>query len=387
MNKEKMKVGIITYHEPISYGAHLQCLGLQIYLKEIGCDTEIIDYSEKAYLELRSTQKIRSLIKRFFNVLKSPISFIKAKNNAKNIEKEKEKFKELLIKRNNKFKEFETKYYNLSKKKYQKYSDLKNEIPIYDAYICGSDQIWNPGFCDMDDNYFLSFAPKNKRVAYAPSFGVSKIPFYAKREYKKRLENIEKISVREKTGAKIIKELINRDVPVVIDPTFLVDKDKWIEIANNSNIELPSEYIVTYFIGIDDYINQYINEVKVKYSNYKIINLVFDQTELGPCDFIKLISNAKLVFTNSFHGLAFAINLNVPFAVGKTLKDFGGNSAFSRMEDLLETLDLSDRIYFGNKELNENWLQLDYSKVNQRKEKVVEESKKYLIEALNSIKE
>ena len=387
MNKGKVKVGVITYHEPISYGAHLQCLGLQIYLKEIGYDAEIIDYSEKAYLELRSTQKIRSLIKRLFNVLKSPISFIKAKSNAKNIEKEKDKFKELLIKRNNKFKEFETKYYNLSKKRYQKYSDLKNETPIYDAYICGSDQIWNPGFCDMDDNYFLSFAPKNKRVAYAPSFGVSKIPFYAKREYKKRLENIEKISVREKTGAKIIKKLTNRDVPVVVDPTFLVDKDKWIEIANDSDIELPSEYIVTYFIGIDDYINRYVNEVKIKYPNYKIINLVFDQTELGPCDFIKLISNAKFVFTNSFHGLAFAINLNIPFAVGKTLKDFGGNSAFSRMEDLLETLDLSDRIYFENKELNKNWLQLDYSKVNKRKEKVVKESKEYLIEALNSIKE
>lgn len=387
MKNEKMKIGVITYHEPISYGAHLQCLGLQIYLEEIGCNPEIIDYSKNAYLELRSTQKIKSLIKRIFNVLKSPISFIKAKNNAKNIEKEKEKFRDLLTERNNKFKDFEKKYYTLSKKRYEKYSELKKECPVYDAYICGSDQIWNPSFCDMDDNYFLSFAPKNKRIAYAPSFGVSKIPSYAKREYKKRLEGITKISIREKTGAKIIKKLTNQDVPVVIDPTFLVSKEKWLEIANNSDIDLPSEYIVTYFIGIDDYIKQYINEIKTKYPNYEIINLVFDQTNLGPCDFIKLISKAKFVFTNSFHGLAFAINLNIPFAVGKTLKDFGGNSAFSRMEDLLEILELSDRIYFCDKELNDNWLQLDYSKANKRKEIVVEKSKRYLIEALNSIKE
>lgn len=387
MNIKKMKIGIITYHEPISYGAHLQCLGLQMYLKEIGCNPEIINYSKKAYLELRNTKRTKTLINRILNVLKDPITFLKAKNNAKKIEKEKKKFKELLNDRNRKFEEFEKMYYILSKKRYEKYSELKENCPEYDAYICGSDQIWNPSFNDMDDNYFLGFAPKNKRIAYAPSFGVNKIPFYAKSEYKKRLEGIKSLSVREKTGAKIIKNLINKDVPVVIDPTFLVSKEKWLEIANNSEIHLPKEYIVTYFIGIDDYISKYINEIKAKYSNYEIINLVFDQTKYGPCDFLKLISKAKFVFTNSFHGLAFAINLNIPFAVGKTLKDFGSNSAFSRIEDLLEMLELSDRIYFGNKQLNDNWLQLDYSKVNKIKEIIAEQSKKYLIEALKDIKE
>lgn len=387
MKNNKFKIGIITYHEPISYGAHLQCFGLQKYLKDTGYDAEIIDYSSKGYLELRRTKKIKSLIKRGCNVLKSPISFIKARNNANKIQIEQEKYKTLIIKRNKKFKDFEAEYYNLSKERYENYSDLKNLIPKYDAYICGSDQIWNPGFCDMDDNYFLSFAPENKRVAYAPSFGVSKIPFYAIKEYKKRLKSIKYISVREKTGAKIIKKLTNRNVPVVIDPTFLIGKEEWSKIADRSDIELPEEYIVTYFIGIDDYIKKYINEVKIKYSGYKIINLVFDQTEFGPCDFLKLISKAKFVFTNSFHGLAFAINFNVPFAVGKTLKDFGKNSAFARMEDLLDNFELSNRIYFGDQELDNSWLDLDYLNVNRIKKELVNNSKKYLNKSLEDIKE
>ena len=387
MNEKNMKIGIITYHEPLSYGAHLQCLGLQIYLEEIGCMPEIIDYSNSAYMELRSTNKIKSLVKRTLKILKNPKGFFKAKRNAKNIEKEKEKYRNLLDERNERFKIFEKKYYKLSQKRYEKYSELKNDCPNYDAYICGSDQIWNPSFCDMDDNYFLTFAPENKRIAYAPSFGVSKIPFYARNEYIKRLKGIYKLSIREKTGANIIKKLINKDVPVVIDPTFLVNKEKWLSIAEDSDVILSSEYIITYFIGIDDYINKYIKEVKEKFPNYEVINLIFDKTKYGPCDFIKIISKAKFVFTNSFHGLAFAINLNVPFAVGKTLKDFGSNSGFSRIEDLLESLGLSDRIYFGNNELNEEWLQLDYSKINQKKEQIVEKSKKYLIEALKDIKE
>ena len=110
MNIKKMKIGIITYHEPISYGAHLQCLGLQMYLKEIGCNPEIINYSKKAYLELLNTKRTKTLINRILNVLKDPITFLKAKNNAKKIEKEKKKFKELLNDRNRKFEEIDKMY-------------------------------------------------------------------------------------------------------------------------------------------------------------------------------------------------------------------------------------------------------------------------------------
>ena len=118
--------------------------------------------------------------------------------------------------------------------------------------------------------------------------------------------------------------------------------------------------MLTYFIGIDEHIQNFIECVKEAFPQYQIINLVFDQSSYGPCDFIKLISQARFVFTNSFHGLAFCINLNVPFAVGRTLKDYGSGSAFSRIEDLLENLELSDRIYDGTVRLDTSWLTLDF---------------------------
>lgn len=386
MKKNKLSVGIITYHETYSYGANLQCLGLQLYLQNCGYKAEVIDYSTNAYLELRSKNRVKSLIQRGLKFIKNPTGFIKAKCNAADIAKKALSFRKELDDRNKKFKEFQKKYYHLSTNRFEMYSEIKENCPVYDAYICGSDQIWNPGFCDMDDNYFLTFAPKGKRIAYAPSFGVKTVPAYMKKEYRKRLNGIDVLSVREKTGAEIVKDITEKDIPVVIDPTFLINKEKWIEISKDSKLDLPKEYILTYFIGIDDYIQKFLDDVNSAFPEYKIINLVFDQSSYGPCDFIKLISEAKFVFTNSFHGLAFCINLNIPFAVGKTLKDYGVGSAFSRMEDLLESLDLAYRIYDSNKHLDNSWLDLDFSESNLKRRALVEKSEDYLRKALLHVK-
>ena len=386
MINENFTIGIITYHDVYSYGANLQCLGLQMFLQEKGYRVEIIDYSTNGYLELREKKKIPTFFYRSIHFLCNPIGFLKVKLNSLQIERKSVEYKEILEQRNKKFKEFQNKFYHLSVKRYKKYSELQNNPPLYSAYICGSDQIWNPGFCDMDDNYFLAFAEKGKRVAYAPSFGVASIPFYAKRIYKKRLKGIDILSIREKTGRTIIRNLIGKDVPLVLDPTFLIEKEKWIElVARESTLEVPEEYIFTYFIGNDEYTQKFLKHINESFPEYEIINLVFDQSSYGPCDFIKLINQAKFVFTNSFHGIAFCINLNIPFAVGKTLKDFGAGSAFSRIYDLLENLKLTNRIYDDNKKLDGSWLKLNFDTCNEIKEKMVERSKGYLLDALEII--
>ncbi|MCI8484007.1 MAG: polysaccharide pyruvyl transferase family protein [Lachnospiraceae bacterium] len=205
--RDQLTAGIITYHEPYSYGADLQCLGLQLFLEGLGYKAEIIDYSMGAYQELRRKRPFRSLLQRGIRFFNDPKRFLKVKRNASEITRQALPFQEQLEIRNQKFKEFQDKYYNLSPQRYENYSDLKNNCPVYSAYICGSDQIWNPGFCDMDENYFLGFAPKGRRIAYAPSFGVQELPRVWRREYRKRLNNIDFLSVREKTGAEMIKKL------------------------------------------------------------------------------------------------------------------------------------------------------------------------------------
>ena len=378
-------IGIITFHDPISYGANLQCLGLQLYLKSVGYEARIIDYSMNSYLEYKNRNKTKKNLIRLYNLIKNPISFIKYRINARAIAKEKEKYRDNLLLRDSNFKTFQKENYNYSEEKYSKISDLKNNPPKYDAYICGSDQIWNPNFCEMDDNYFLTFAPENKRISYAPSFGVSNIPFYAKKKYKNNILGIKYLSIREKTGAKIIKKLTGRNAAIVIDPTFLVSKDKWFNLADKSKIKTPKKYILTYFIGIDEYIESYIAKIKEQFNDIEIIDLVFDKTSYGPYDFLKLIKNASFVFTNSFHGVAFCINMNIPFAVGKTLKDKSKNSAFSRIDDLLTALDLQTRICDNDTVINSNYLKLDYKAFNKKLDLIVSESKKFLDESINNI--
>ena len=379
------KIGIITFHDPISYGANLQCLGLQLYLRSIGYDARVIDYSMNSYLENHKNNIIKRIIIKGFDFLKHPIKFIKIRLNSKNIIKEKEKYKNELEKRDIKFRKFQKENYNYSDIRYESISQLVNNPPKYDAFICGSDQIWNPFFCDMDDNYFLTFAPKGKRISYAPSFGVSSIPFYARKKYINNLKGIDYLSVRELTGAKIIEKLIHRKAQLVIDPTFLVDKKQWELLSNKSDLKTPKKYILTYFIGIDKYIQDYILEIKKQFKNIEIINLVFDKTTYGPYDFLKLIKNASFVFTNSFHGVAFCINMNVPFAVGKTLKDTSEDSAFSRIDDLLSNLDLQSRICNNKNNINDNLLTLDFNSVNQKLEKLVSESKHFLNDSIEDI--
>ena len=84
----------------------------------------------------------------------------------------------------------------------------------------------------------MEFAPKEKRIAYAPSFGIPKIPAVYKEKYKKWIMEIPYLSVREESGAKIIKELTGKDVPVLIDPTLMLTKEKWLSIAKMIRVSL-----------------------------------------------------------------------------------------------------------------------------------------------------
>ena len=374
------KLGIITFHNVHSFGATLQCFALFKFLIKNGYDVKVIDYSINAFLELRNNTFCSRVIRIIKNIL-NPRK-LKLKVNAIFIRNRKKKFLQQLNDRNLKFDKFQRDYLELSEEKYVLHSELKKNPPEYDAYICGSDQIWNPYFCDMDDNYYLFFAEPEKRIAYAPSFGVSKLPETVCLIYKDRLNSFKHLSIREESGAKIIEELTGRNVPVVIDPTFLLGINDWNELIQKSDVDLPEKYILTYFIGIDSNVKKFIDLAQETYKDFKFVNLIFDESCYGPLDFLKMIKNASFVFTNSFHGIALSINLNVPFACVKTLKDNLKGNGFARIDDLMRKLQLTGRIYNDSIDLNEDFLKLDYSNVNRLKEKWINESAKYLIDAI-----
>lgn len=133
-------------------------------------------------------------------------------------------------------------------------------------YICGSDQIWSPNVITAKIDglkfFFASKAPPEKRISYAASFGVSSIPDEKKEEYKKYLSEMKAISVREESGARIVKELIGKDVPVLIDPTLMLDKSDWQKDSKKPKFYIPKKYLLTYYLGeVSDERNQYTQQI------------------------------------------------------------------------------------------------------------------------------
>lgn len=226
-------------------------------------------------------------------------------------------------------------------------------------YICGSDQIWSPNVITAKVNgldfFFASKASPSKRISYAASFGMSYIPDERKEEYKKYLSEMKAISVREESGAKIVKELIGKAVPVLIDPTLMLDKADWLKVSIKPKFNIPERYILTYFLGdVSQKRNTYIEKIAVE-NNMQIIHLEWQKPNdawyrTGPAEFLWLIEHCSLLCTDSFHGSVFSIIMNVPFLVFDR-EDSSGDMS-SRIDTLLSKFKLENRKYNANNQIN-----------------------------------
>ena len=274
------------------------------------------------------------------------------------------------------------KYLCLTKKKYFSYDALKEDAELCaDVFIVGSDQVWNYQITNYDTTYLLDFTEPKKRLSYAASFGVSKISETLKQTYSELLGDFKYITVREKQGAKLVKDLCDRDVPVVLDPTLLLNIQDWKEISDL--VSISSKKIVVYTLSRSDLLMNIANELSritsfdVAVINPRTINL-YDKTSAytsGPEEFINLFMNAEYILTNSFHGTAFAINFNKRFLV--ELPDGERGKLNSRIENLLEMLNLKDR-YVDCLDLRKMEADIDWEKVN----KILDVERKKSIEHL-----
>ncbi|MDC7288805.1 polysaccharide pyruvyl transferase family protein [Blautia schinkii] len=248
----------------------------------------------------------------------------------------------------------------------------------YDYVICGSDQLWNPYWAG-NDFMFATFAEKEKRIAYAASFGVSEIPEEKKNQYIKYLSEMKVISVREEAGAKIVKELTGREAKVLIDPTLMLDRADWTSVASKPKHFQKKAYIMTYFLGgIDSEYSEYIKKIaeEMKCEIVKLEQGNNYWNVVGPAEFIWLIEHCSLFCTDSFHGSIFSILMEVPFVVFKRKSSIG--SMGSRIDTLLKKFLLEDRRY--NHESTEKILNVNYSHVPV----ILEEERKKAYEFLNS---
>lgn len=295
-----MKAGILTFTNTLNYGAVLQAYALQEKVRALGCEVEVIQYVNK---DIEDKEKGKS----FSLIFKNPKAFLKKLTMGKAL-KNKEKA----------FKEYERLNVNLGKK-YDNTTISRAEND-YDCFITGSDQVWNMGITHNDWNFYLDFVkdPK-KKLSYAPSFGNSAFPDEQKEKAGKLLNEISALSVREKSGKELIKEMAGRDAEVVVDPTLLLNKNEWeSKIKFKPNID---KYILVYFPHNKKLVFDFVEKLKVK-TGLPVIYLSISPRKQGgvqtiydasPDEFLGWIKNAEYVVTGSFHGTAFSLNLEKQF--------------------------------------------------------------------------
>ena len=371
-----MKIGIITINDNNNYGNRLQNYALQKFLiNELKIEkVDTIWYSSKnRYLSKVDIFNWKTWVKYIIKYI------INWKNQRKDL-------KEIYLKDN-------IRMYNISKftKKISTRFDFKiknNLEKEYDYFIVGSDQVWNPDFWPRNSNLenirFLKFVPKEKRIAYAASIAIPEIPRNKEKIFKDGLNEMKAISMREKAGAELVKNLTGREVPVVVDPTILLTKEEWLKIEMIPEWYKGEKYIFTYFLGNPSPVIEKI----AKKNNWKIYNLMdkdnFNLYTSRVEEFVYLIDHAQLVATDSFHASVFSILMNTPFLVVNRQQK-GVADMTSRIDTLLELFGYQDR-YIINGECNlseDEILHMDFNNVKVIQEREIKRSTAYMKEALN----
>lgn len=224
------------------------------------------------------------------------------------------------------------------------------ELKKYDAIITGSDQMFGFGPNSQINKarfLFFRYSGKIKRYSFAASFGEYDFTEVQLEFLKQQLNQYEIISVRETQGKKYLKEKLNIEAQVNIDPVFLLKKEDWEKIIEDEKI-IKNKYILCYFLVSSPILESMIKNLKKKYGypvvcvqttaikRIKADKYIFDA---GPKEFLNLIKNAEFVITTSFHGTAFSIIFEKDFY--SILKK---GYRTERFESLLEKLNLKDRM-------------------------------------------
>ena len=241
-------------------------------------------------------------------------------------------------------------------KRYLNWNDTKfykNNVAlvndIYNVFITGSDQVFNPYGSNYDKNYFLDFVKdKNKCFSYAASFGLSYKNLTDKEKLfiKQNLKNFKILSLREKQGVDIVNKLSDVKTEVHIDPTLILNKQDWLKI---SKIPKEDKFILVYLMNGEKRTIEFARKLskkeklKLKIVTTSLKNYILEKNTcvVSPQEWLGYMLKAKYIVTNSFHGLCFSINFNKQFFVDFLPQNFSVNS---RLENLLDLTSLRERL-------------------------------------------
>ena len=369
-----MKVEIITLHRITNFGSMLQTYATQTAIEKLGHEAEVLDFVPDGISFKRGCWP-KNDVPAWKKLIKLPPLFAVNLIEYHDVSR------------------FLRKYIHISPKRYHCYQEIMADIPIADAYLSGSDQVWNTQNNNPPEDlnaYYLGFAPEGKkRIAYAGSFGKNTFTEDEEKIIKELIAKYDYISVREDDGLKILQRFGFDNGIHVVDPTLLLRGDEWRKFASVKKAPKPG-YVFVYNLNRNALIKEVAKAI-AKEKGLRIINFAdtFDfikgaENRFGNTaeDFVNHIANADYVVTDSFHGTAFSLNLNRQVIVVKAPR------YNSRIESILRVAGFLETRLVGTVEesLNALTTPIDYQVVNPRIEVERDKSFEYLKNALSGVK-
>lgn len=320
-----MKIGILTFHNAYNYGAVLQTYATQQILKLRGVSVEIIDYRNEAIENSYRTYRLRNVRTPIEFTIQIIISYFR-KRKAK------------------RFHEFTNKYLCLSRFQVTKYD---NKIDGYNKIFIGSDQVWNPKLTGGFDKFYWGnfFFPKTtKLIAWAASSKEKSIKATDKYRITSYLENFSNISVREEKLKRYLLPLTSKDISILLDPTFLLDRQEWIKLCYPIK---KKKYILVYALQNEKEVIMIARKLSAtKKLSLIVVNPLCNakirtwyKQSWGPLDFLSYVNGAEYIIASSFHGTAFSIIFQKQFFC---YIEKGQTNV--RVQSILNSLNIHDRI-------------------------------------------
>ncbi len=320
MGSGKKRIGLITWHYYRNFGSALQAYALQEVIRSMGHKVEIINYHSPKFGKTDSAKELaKGIACRVFG------DRIGASYYA-----------------------FQNQYFRQTRA-VQEEKDLLRLSERFDAFICGSDQIWAPNV--FNPVYMLDFVRGGKKkISYAASIGLNELPPNLIGEYTRLLSDFDSVSVREDAGAELLKKECGITARTVLDPTLLLDAETWQTLEKETAFE-KSKYIFCYFLNARHGYAALVKEYAKKHG-YAIVGVSADERDaermelvrIGPREFLRLIHNAQAVFTDSYHGTIFSLLYRKRFVTFERFSDSDPLCQNSRIYQLDRYFGLNGRI-------------------------------------------
>ena len=371
----KTKIGILTWYDPTNCGSALQAYALQEALCQQGYDATIIryvahwnrgDYMQMPFSIIPLRKKLKRLIKNsllpFYRLLPRKVR-----------------------RHVNPFYVF---YHDVCKMTPPcTEENIVLTTKAFDIIITGSDQIWSP--IAFDPVFMLNFCTNSevKKISYAASIGYNEVDAQLLSQYKTLLSDYRHISVREQRGADILQS-VGIQATVTLDPTFLLPVSHYEHLERKPN-NAAEPFIFCYFLSTNLSYSSSIQEYAQRHNlsvygfshNAEDYDWMRDMRHIGPQEFLWLIHNAEIVFTNSYHATIFSLLFHKPFFTYLRFSEDNPICQNSRIEQLNTYFNISDHIIKGEvPDIGE----YDYSAFEHRLSQLKQQSIQYLQNSINS---